>query len=164
MLLILNLVAVTVFADSAANNDLDMDFTSNWYPSMTKQTVVIQRVDVPAAIARADITFSLVLDDEAASKKGMAAKTGTTWDVGGTVYYDGVDKYYSKAVGWSGEYSGTTLLSTYHYTRTFFGTVTNNLGDSGRVWGTGKVWAYGSKVPTSQVTYMTQRVYYGTTV
>lgn len=124
--------------------------------------LIIERVDVPVAEAVFDQTYSF-----SAGKQYMMTSANSTrstnWDVYGTVWYSGTNHFYSQPVGHTAEYDGDTLLDTYHYTRTFFGTVNNNLGDSGRNWGSGVVWAYGSKVPTGNVTNMIQRVYYGTT-
>jgi len=124
--------------------------------------LIIERVDVSVEEARRDPTY-LGHDIQLAKEAPRRASSSTTWKVTGHVQYSGTNNWYSQAVGRSGEYDGDTLLDTYHYTRTFFGSDSSPYGDSGRQWGSGDVWAFGSKVPTTYAQNKIHRVYYGTT-
>lgn len=122
----------------------------------------IERVDVPYAEAVKDSTFS--------PEKSLRSKTGSSrasddgwWDVYGNVQMVGTE--HCQAVGRSALYTDNTnnkiLIEIYHYTRTFFGTTLNPLGDSGRVWGDNVVYAFGKSVPWGHAVYKSQKVFYG---
>lgn len=70
---------------------------------------------------------------------------------------------FERVVGWS-TCTNSRGTDVEHYTRARFESLTGTTieGDSGRVWGTGTVWAYGGWVTTRLTTVMRARVYYGT--
>lgn len=151
---------VSAYADFDKNNQSAETYSKG---RIVSWPIVVERVDIPLNEALTDATFSI--SNSRMSKSISTQSTdSTTWLVDGRVQYSGENNWNCQAVGWSGEYAGETLLETYHYTRTYFGSSGEKYGDSGRWWGKGLVFAYGSVIQTGTVTYKIHKVYYGTEV
>lgn len=106
------------------------------YPS----EIVAIREDISREEAMLDNGF-----DGAKSSSNIALMSSN--DVYWKTWGEHVDKIMSDAVGaipigYSAHMQGDTVLSTYHYTRTYLGIFMN--GDSGRVWGNYTVKATGT--------------------
>ena len=166
---ILALLLVTLLSVNSVPNTtvLDLNCTppDNDYLSedstLPSIPVIIERVDIPLEEAVKDPSYFNSHSSVYATGRSSLTRD-TTWVVSGRVQFSQEYNDFCQAVGVSAEYDGDTLLQTHHYTRTFFGTASNNIGDSGRVWGDGKVWAFGSLVHVSNTFYRVQRVFYGT--
>ena len=116
-------------------------------------SVVVTREDVSLADAIKDATF-----DPALAQLNPEFNSGTkavTWNVWGT-------KVGGTPYGYSEHKNGSTILSTYHYTRTFLGSANDPRGDSGRIWGTYTVLATGTYCIQDVWDLFIHRVYYGT--
>lgn len=132
---------------------------------------IIFSIEVPvfaAEITREDVSISEAANDPsfdpimAQEQITQIMPRATTWVAWGDSSYSQTTNLYTP-IGYSHEISGTTVLDTYHYTRTFLGSSLDPRGDSGRVWGTYTVQATGTGV-ISDVWYdYVHRVYYGTT-
>jgi hypothetical protein len=125
--------------------------------------------DVPVLEAVQDASYCYTLSQAAqAAASGVSTRSSTavTWNVWGEEDYDSYHNLY-KPIGHSEQKNGSTVLSTYHYTRTFYGRnilgiVTDYRGDSGRVWGNYTVTAEGTWCISDIPATMTHYVYYGT--
>lgn len=87
------------------------------------------------------------------------ASSKVYWKVEGHRQYKPKSTGIAKPVGSSTHMRGDTVLNTFHYTRTYFGP---RRGDSGRVWGTGKVTAVGDWCDREIVNWYRLYVKYGT--
>lgn len=123
--------------------------------------IVAIREDIPRAEAVLDPTFNPALSNEDYTSLQPRA---VTWDVWGEKVYTTIDHSSAKPVGYSAHMDGSTVLSTYHYTRTFLGSAGDVVisGDSGRKWGTYTVKAEGISCMEDVWRDLTHKVYYGT--
>lgn len=124
-----------------------------------KSNVEIVREDVSREEAMCDPTFNLALSQMLLENNQETR--GARWEVWGdteratptTTYPVG----YSQHVNSDGD-----VLDTYHYTRTYLTNGFKTSGDSGRVWGNGKVRATGGACLDELFWQMTHEVKYGT--
>lgn len=129
------------------------------------EDVVIIREDVAREEAMRDATFSAKRADRQAKRSklsAMATARSVSWNVWGERKFsiqNGVPGY--TPYGYSEHLNGTTVLDTYHYTRTYLGAIMKK-GDSGRWWGTGTVQAKGTFCDEEVNMAHTQIVKYGT--
>ena len=123
--------------------------------------VVSIREDVPSYIARKDKTYNGVEANAYYSKNSVMAQNNENvrWDIAGERLFNDKEHLIA-AYGYSAHMKDNTVLNTYHYTRVYFGR--SKSGDSGRVWGRGKVYATGPWTDWTEVTYNTLYVKYGT--
>lgn len=132
--------------------------TENSFEVRNDEAVVI-REDVFHEDALGDSTY-----DATQSNSGimLLSTDDVHWEVSGT-YETKVQNNVMGAIpiGYSAHMDGKTVLDTYHYTRTYLGSILKS-GDSGRCWGTGKVKAVGTFCDDDVWMTTTQYVKYGT--
>lgn len=131
------------------------------YAAEKSETIEIVREDVPHEEAVLDDSYDATV--AARSETNNSVSRSVSWNVWGEREYQNTGSYSMvRAVGHSEQVSDGWVTSTYHYTRTFFGSTLNPIGDSGRVWGQYTVTARGSWVYSNYVGEATLKVYYGT--
>lgn len=132
------------------------------------QDAVIIREDVSRQEAIQDRTFSILQADkmklelEYNSSSDTITSRAVSWNVWGERKFgivNGIPGY--TPYGYSEHVNGTTVLDTYHYTRTYLGEIMKK-GDSGRCWGNGTVCAKGTFCDEDVNMSYTQIVKYGT--
>lgn len=107
--------------------------------------VIVIREDIPYEEAKQDNSYDAACSNQSSTSDISTLSTNEVyWDVWGSYdayYEDGV--YGAVPLGYSAHKSGDTVLDTYHYTRTYLGSIVKS-GDSGRCWGNGTVEARGT--------------------
>ena len=121
--------------------------------------VIIERYDVPLSVAINDETFSAKANF---LSKNIIEVKSVTWHVWGQKDYNSSTALYYP-VGFSEHLNGSTVLPTYHYTRTYLGLSWSPRGDSGRVWGSFTVRANGTDCLEEVWIVFRHKVFYGTT-
>lgn len=135
--------------------------TDEYQATTLPSDVVVERVDVPLSVAMTDASFSISANAQDATVKNDIETKAVTWNVWGEKTLNlSTHLYYP--VGYSEHKNGSTVLDTYHYTRTFLGSSLDPRGDSGRVWGTYTVQANGTDCIADVWDLYIHRVYYGT--
>lgn len=127
----------------------------------SSENIVSIREDVPSFIARKDKTYNEYEATKYYSRNSVRPQSNENvrWDIAGERLYNNKD-HLMAAHGYSAHMKGNTVLNTYHYTRTYFGI--SKAGDSGRIWGSGKVYATGPWTDWTIADYNTLYVKYGT--
>ncbi|MGB4595266.1 MAG: hypothetical protein WBI14_05115 [Anaerolineaceae bacterium] len=144
---------VTVFA-AGEGDDESNDFT---LPS----NVIVQRVDVPLLTAIIDPSFSVAANAQNKASSGTLGLNSVYWNVWGDKRWN-PNTYLYIPIGYSEHKDGNTVLSTYHYTRTYLGPSWTPRGDSGRVWGSYTVMAVGTDCTQDEWDVFVHQVFYGT--
>ena len=103
--------------------------------------VVYIREDVPRSEAVNDPTYN-AQDKKASEGLAVPPSRNVYWNIYG--WKDYVSSGEARPAGCSAHMDGSTVLQTYHYTRTYLDAIINFRGDSGRHWATGEVYAYGT--------------------
>lgn len=147
--------------------NVEMGMTTYASEKTVEEEVVIIREDVEKGEAMQDATFSEQKVNKFKSSKDfinmMSSDETVSWQVWGERQYKRVNgKEGYIPYGYSQHLQGETVLNTYHYTRTYFGSIMK-YGDSGRCWGTGTVCAKGTWVDKETASNKTLYVKYGTT-
>lgn len=123
--------------------------------------IVSIREDVTVAEASNDIGFSIY--EARASRTGLL-RAGATWETGGSNIWSWVGgSKGAKPSGWSQQRNDSTgkIENTYHYTNTYYAYLGSKRGESGRVWGNGKVTATGTWCYEDEVNLGVHNVKYG---
>lgn len=152
-ILLISLINVTVYAaseDGGKGNDFSL--SSNVY---------VQRVDVSLSEAMTDPSFSVAAYEKNIRTSEKIGVNAIYWQVWGEARWNPYTYMY-RPVGYSAHMNGSTVLSTYHYTRTFLGFTWRLFGDSGRIWGSYTVMAIGGDCSQDVWDVYVHRVYYGT--
>ena len=126
--------------------------------------VEVIREDVPHEIAVEDASYNSELAN-ILSEISTYADDVVSWHVWGERDYQILGREnMARAIGHSEQVRNNSwVTATYHYTRTFFGAnALTAVGDSGRVWGTYTVTAYGTWIYQSIADTTQLKVYYGT--
>lgn len=128
--------------------------------------VQFEREDVSIATAASDAQLPVekILDYVNENNEEPTARS-VTWYCEGwyeDYSYNSMGSRVQRPCGLSEHRNGNTVLSTYHYTRTYLNK-NKMYGDSGRVWGTGSVTARGTLVDSEVCDLNTHYVKYGTT-
>lgn len=132
-------------------------------------SIIAVQENVSVAEAMKDTTFNIGLNQKEQERVQPFA-TGR-WECWGEreterVYdsFEGPYQYLGKPIGYSRYLSASgSVVSTYHYTRTFIKLSGAYRGDSGRVWGYTTVKASGYGVEDDVWSAGQHQVYYGTT-
>ena len=152
------LLSVTlVFSENLASHAM-----SNSSESRNFDAIII-REDISHEEAMQDNTYDVMQGSlNNSGNISTLSANEVYWDVWGA-YLDRIDGGVRGAipVGFSAHKNGDTVLDTYHYTRTYLGSLVKR-GDSGRCWGTGTVEARGSFCDYDVWANHTQYVKYGT--
>ncbi|MBE5840614.1 MAG: hypothetical protein E7304_04305 [Butyrivibrio sp.] len=129
--------------------------------SNQSERIVSIREDVPSSIAQKDKTYNASISKKYYCQKSIMGKMDDNvgWDTWGERLYDN-SRHLMAAHGYSAHMKNNTVLDTYHYTRVYFGWM--RAGDSGRVWGNGKVYALGPWTDWDTADLSTLYVKYGT--
>jgi hypothetical protein len=143
-------VPVTSYADSSTARQSNVE----------QSIVEVVREDIPIAQALKDASFNPALAK--AYPEIKTTSKAVYWDCwGGKINLDGYGG--GTPTGTSVHKNGSTVLNTYHYTRTFLNTQYDPRGDSSYKWGYGTVTATGTYCINDVWTCFIHRVYYGTT-
>lgn len=128
---------------------------SNISPSV----IQAEREDVSLEEALQDPTFDINHVD---TNESIMPRS-TYWEVWGESEYREIDNT-ARPIGYSQHVSDGTVLNTFHYTRTYLdgGILGGKRGDSGRVWGYGKVKAVGTYCLLDVWDTRVHKVKYGT--
>ncbi len=156
----LTLTSVSAFAidtsvTSANVADQDTTYVSN------DSNVVFIREDVSPEAAQKDNSYSAEKDEaseDTISSISTQATKSVYWDVKGWEEYG---KTLVRPCGSTAHMKNGKVLSTYHYTRTYYGR--SKRGDSGRVWGYKVVTARGSYCDYDVADVFIHYVKHGTT-
>lgn len=131
--------------------------------------IIAVHENVSMTDAMKDSTFNYFLNQKEQKKIQPFASAG--WECWGErvnerVFdsFEGAYRYLGKPVGYSRYLSSSgSVVSKYHYTRTFINISGDYRGDSGRIWGYETVKASGTPVEDDVWTVGQHQVYYGTT-
>ncbi len=145
-LLIATTVILTHFTSFAAVTEIQHE---------VKSEIIAIRENVSREEAMRDNNFNVA---KSILSNNFIEKRSVEWKVWGSSINTSTG---ATPIGYSEHRNGNTVLSTYHYTRTYLGELLKR-GDSGRVWGTHTVKATGTFLAIDVWSAHTHIVKYGT--
>lgn len=155
----LTLTSVSAFAIDASVTSANVADGDTAYLSNDSNVVFVHE-DVSPEVAQKDNAYSAEKDESSENTVPSISTQATKkiyWNVKGWEKYKGA---LVRPCGSSVRMKGDEILSTYHYTRTYYGR--SKRGDSGRIWGNKVVTAYGSYCDYDVADAFIHYVKYGT--